>query len=282
MKISMHKAFGLAVIAALTSNSFAQLDGEGPIDYGDPDGPFIDGDPNGPQDPGDPQTPQLRWSSFNGINAAQDRNLIDHFGDSVVVRRFGNTSAWGTLEADAGDTFAADARLPGVESAPFYTLAARGDSPTDNYAVMLRFDTGVMTHDDVLSIGQLFRDSAGSLTSARVQASYQGVALDLADFDVFNMDLTVAAKGVAYSADLSHDITGSLVPTVNGDNSDYLMLRPLDGVLVDKIDIFIDSTRPESPYADRVDIALGRFVVPAPGSVAVIGLGLLAAARRRR
>ncbi|MFG0304825.1 MAG: hypothetical protein ACF8Q5_01285 [Phycisphaerales bacterium JB040] len=292
MKIRLSQGLALAVTAALSHTALAQdcVEGSGLCDT-DYDGPFIDGDPTGPgagdpEDPGDPGDPGgpgplLRWSPFN-IDAAQDRNLIDHFGSTVVVRRFGAAQAWGDTTAYAGDTFAPDARLPGVESADFHTLAARADSPTDNYAVMLRWDTGAMTSNDVLTLGQLFRDSATALTSARIQASYQGNAVALSNFDLFNLDLATLA-GIDVSADLATDsLTGALTPTLNGVNSDYLMLRLKEGVLVDKIDIFVDSTRPMSPYADRIDIGLGAFTVPTPTSGAALALGLLAGARRRR
>lgn len=284
MKIRLSQGLALAAIAALSQSALAQdcVEGSGLCDH-DHDGPFIDGDPTGPGtgDPGNPD-PLLRWSRFD-IDASQDRNVIDHFGSDVIVRRFGSTAAWGDTTALAGDTFAADVRLPGVESADFHTLAARGNSPTDNYAVMLRWDNGVMTSNDVLTLGQLYRDSATALTSARIQASYQGTSVALSNFETFNLDLATLA-GIDVSADLAPDtLTGSLTPTLNGANSDYLMLRLKEGVLVDKIDIFVDSTRPDSPFADRIDIGLGGFtVVPTPTSGAVLGLGLLAASRRRR
>ena len=139
-----------------------------------------------------------------------------------------------------------------------------------------------MSRDDVLSVGQLFRNSADQLTTVRVEATYQGAADNLDQIELFNLDLITDASDIDIIADLAFDTTSNiLTPTADLDNSDFLMLRPLEGVLVDNINLYFSSTRGDLPNPDRIDVALGRFTVPTPG-VAVTMLGALGLSTRRR
>ena len=174
--------------------------------------------------------------------------------------------------------------LPEVLSAGDYTVSIREGTPGQTYG--LTFDIGVFTPPPPPPATSVVLDSAGSVSGTLAASEvlfyefdYDGLGGTIDTFGT-TFDTELGLYNVNGSVVASNDDAGGLQSEIGLDGLDagtyYLALGGFNTVFGGSFDAVSTSTTNTGPFV------INGIVVPEPTSLALVGLGGLAALRRRR
>jgi hypothetical protein len=229
----------------------------------------------------------LRWAKTDAVGTGVRSALVRYFGTDARVTSTSTGTFTGQQRGLPTDTFDPVSDLPEIDIQAMDALTARGSTATSVYTMTFEFEDGAWDDRSVFAIGQLVKSGVNNETKAWIEAYSDGQRLDLNLLQSYFVDMDLATFGSPLANDLFYSRTAGLIRQQtyeSSGNSEFLLLRPLDGVTVDKITVRIDqSLRAGAITPDAIDFGLGRLVpVPTPGAGALLGLGMVMASRRRR